>query len=110
MEQKAESEYASDENLPAVQSSDEEEDGEFEIKPEDIPGSSASDEEMDSVTESIVVQIQQETKKAAKQSKSSQRRQAPEESSSEQEESEHPIIEFTAVSPPKPSKAQQRAS
>ena len=37
--------------------SDEEEDGEFEIKPEDIPGSSASDDEMETVTESIVVQL-----------------------------------------------------
>ena len=30
--------------------------------------------------------------------------------SDEEEEEEHPIIEFTAVSPQKPSKAQQRQS
>ena len=65
---------------------------------------------MDSVTESIVVQLQAESKKSVKQAKSSSRRPALEESSSEHEESEHPIIEFTAVSPQKPSKAQQRAS
>jgi hypothetical protein len=44
---------------------------------------------MESVTESIVVQLQDKKKK---------KRQV---SSSESEESENPIVEFTAVSPPK---------
>ena len=51
-------EDSEEEEQASPESSDEEEDGEFEIKPEDIPGSSASDDEMESVTESIVVQLQ----------------------------------------------------
>mgnify|MGYP006893459171 CR=1 FL=1 len=45
---------------------DEEEDGEFEVKPDDLGEGSSGNEEMDSVTESIVVQLQEEKPKSKK--------------------------------------------
>jgi colicin import membrane protein len=84
--------------------SDAEEDGEFEIKHDDLGEASSGNEEMDSVTESIVVQLQEEQPKSKKQAaskKSTMKRPVVKQESSEEEdvESEHPIIEFTAVSP-----------
>jgi hypothetical protein len=68
------------------------------MKPEDMVQESSSNEDIDSVTESIVVQLQQDSKKSTKQA-SKRQSQVQVAQDSEDEESEPPIVEFTAISP-----------